>query len=426
MFKDLGLLIVDEEQRFGVADKEKIKAMKKNVDVLALSATPIPRTLHMSLAGIRDISVITTPPKDRLPIQTYVTSEDDDVVASVIRRELAREGKCFVIYNRVQSIDLVAGHIASLVPEAKIGVAHGQMNERALQNVIDKLFQGQYNVFVSTTLIENGIDLPSANSMIIFDADLLGLSQLYQLRGRIGRSDKLSYAYLLYKQGKLLTEESYKRLEAIKEFRELGSGFKISMRDLEIRGAGNVFGKEQHGHIEKVGYDMYVKLLNETIGQLQGKVKRETKPVKIELPVDAFIPENYVPVSEERIAYYVKISECSSRDDVRSVLQSLSEGFGDVPQSVVNLTKIALIKNLSEQFNIKTVKFDRDIKIELYKEENVVDARLVAVLAKFGASLRFENLPIIKIIKDRPLVKELDVLIEFLESAKSEKLGKSA
>lgn len=426
VFKDLGLLIVDEEQRFGVADKEKIKAMKKNVDVLALSATPIPRTLHMSLAGIRDISVITTPPKDRLPIQTYVTSEDDDVVASVIRRELAREGKCFVIYNRVQSIDLVAGHIASLVPEAKIGVAHGQMNERALQNVIDKLFQGQYNVFVSTTLIENGIDLPSANSMIIFDADLLGLSQLYQLRGRIGRSDKLSYAYLLYKQGKLLTEESYKRLEAIKEFRELGSGFKISMRDLEIRGAGNVFGKEQHGHIEKVGYDMYVKLLNETIGQLQGKVKRETKPVKIELPVDAFIPENYVTVSEERIAYYVKISECSSRDDVRSVLQSLSEGFGDVPQSVVNLTKIALIKNLSEQFNIKTVKFDRDIKIELYKEENVVDARLVAVLAKFGASLRFENLPIIKIIKDRPLVKELDVLIEFLESAKSEKLGKSA
>lgn len=426
IFKDLGLLIVDEEQRFGVADKEKIKSLKKNIDVLALSATPIPRTLHMSLAGIRDISVITTPPKDRLPIQTYVAEEDDDVIASVIRRELARGGKCFVIYNRVQSIGLIAGHIASLVPEAKIGVAHGQMTERALQGVIDKLFNGEYNVFVSTTLIENGIDLPSANSMIIFDSDLLGLSQLYQLRGRIGRSDKLSYAYLLFKHGKLLTEESYKRLEAIREFRELGSGFKISMRDLEIRGAGNVFGKEQHGHIEKVGYDMYVKLLGETIGQLQGKTKRETKPVKIELPVDAFIPENYVCGSEERISYYVKISECTTREEVASVLQSLSEGYGDVPQSVVNLSKIALIKNLAEQFNVKTVKFDGDVKFELYKEENIVDQRLVSVLSKFGASLRFENLPIIKLAKDRPLVKELDVLIDFLESAKNEKLAQNA
>lgn len=425
-FKDLGLLIIDEEQRFGVADKEKIKALKKNIDVLALSATPIPRTLHMSLAGIRDISVITTPPKDRLPIQTYVTEEDDDVVASVIRRELARGGKCFVIYNRVQSIDLVAGHIASIVPEAKIGVAHGQMTERALQSVIDRLFNGEYNVFVSTTLIENGIDLPSANSMIIFDADLLGLSQLYQLRGRIGRSDKLSYAYLLFKHGKLLTEESYKRLEAIKEFRELGSGFKISMRDLEIRGAGNVFGKEQHGHIEKVGYDMYVKLLNETIGQLQGKQKRDAKPVKIELPVDAFIPENYVEQSEERISYYVKISECATREEVASVLQSLSEGYGDTPQSVVNLAKIALIKNLAEEFDVKAVKFDGDIKFELYKEENVVDKRLVSVLSRFGASLRFENLPIIKLAKDRPLVKELDVIIDFFESAKTEKLAQNA
>lgn len=426
VFKDLGLLIVDEEQRFGVADKEKIKALKKNIDVLALSATPIPRTLHMSLAGIRDISVITTPPKDRLPIQTYVAEEDDDIVASVIRRELARGGKCFVIYNRVQSISLIAGHIASLVPEAKIGVAHGQMTERQLQSVIDKLFKGEYNVFVSTTLIENGIDLPSANSMIIFDSDLLGLSQLYQLRGRIGRSDKLSYAYLLFKHGKLLTKESYKRLEAIKEFRELGSGFKISMRDLEIRGAGNVFGKEQHGHIEKVGYDMYVKLLNETIGQLQGKTKRDVKPVKIELPVDAFIPENYIEGNEERIAYYVKISECSTREEVSSVLQSLAEGYGDVPQSVVNLAEIALIKNLAEQFNIKTVKFDGDIKFELYKEENVVDSRLVSALSKFGASLRFENLPIIKLTKDRPLIKELDVIIDFLESAKTEKLVQNA
>lgn len=423
-FKDLGLLIVDEEQRFGVADKEKIKTIKKNVDVLALSATPIPRTLHMSLAGIRDISLITTPPRDRLPIQTYVTDEDDEIIKSVLKRELARSGKAFVIYNRVQSIDFIAAHISKLVPEAKIGLAHGQMNERALEKVIDRLFNNEFNVFISTTLIENGIDLPSANTMIIFDADRLGLSQLYQLRGRIGRSDKLSYAYLFYKEGKNLTDEAYKRLEAIKEFRELGSGFKISMRDLEIRGAGNVFGKQQHGHIEKVGYDMYVKLLNQTINELQGKQQREAKPIKIDLPLDAYIPENYIENSDDRISYYMQISQQQSLEEMQSLLQALAQAFGDVPQSVVNLAKIALIKNLASEFDVKSVKFDGAIKMELYKSGEVVDKRLVGVLSKYGASLRFENLPIIRIAKDTSLSKLLDKVIDMFTEARDENLKK--
>lgn len=419
-FKDLGLLIVDEEQRFGVADKEKIKKIKSNIDVLALSATPIPRTLHMSLSGIRDISTITTPPKDRLPIQTYVTGEDDEIAASVLKRELARGGKAFVIYNRVQSIDLVAGHIAQIVPGASIGVAHGQMAERNLQSVVEKLFKGEYNIFVSTTLIENGIDLPSANTMIIYDADRLGLGQLYQLRGRIGRSDKLSYAYLFYKDGKTLTDEAYKRLEAIKEFKELGSGFKISMRDLEIRGAGSVFGKQQHGHIEKVGYDMYIKLLNEAVSELQGKKVKEIKPIRIDLPLNAFIPENYIENSDDRIAYYVQISQQQDKEGMQNLLQSLSEAFGDVPQSIVNLAKIALIKNLAANFDVKTIKSDGGIVMELYKTSQVVDKRLVGVLNDYNASLRFENLPIIKLHKDRPLNVLLDKLIDMLTQAKDE------
>ena len=420
IFKDLGLLIIDEEQRFGVADKEKIKAIRNNIDVLALSATPIPRTLHLSLSGIRDISVITTPPKDRLPIQTYVTSEDDEIILSVLKRELSRGGKAFVIYNRVQSIFNVAKRISYMLPEARIGVAHGQMNEKELKSVIEKLFNDQYDIFVSTTLIENGIDLPSANTMVIFDADTLGLGQLYQLRGRIGRSDKLSYAYLLYKPGKSLTLDAYKRLEAIREFKELGSGFKISMRDLEIRGAGNVFGKEQHGHIEKVGYDMYVKLLNETIGELQGKNMKKMKPINIDLPVNAFISEEYIQSNEERISLYVKISEISKREDMLNVIQSLKDAYGDVPNEVVNLAKIALIKNLASCFNVKSIIYDGDIKIVLYKEEEVIDKRLISILSKYGASLRFENLPIIKVPKNGSIIISLDNLISLFEDAQNE------
>ncbi len=418
VFKDLGLLVIDEEQRFGVMAKEKIKNLRKNIDVLALSATPIPRTLHMSLSGIRDISVIATPPKDRLPIQTYVTEQDDEIVSSVLKRELARGGKAFVIYNRVQSIFSIASHIAKLVPEANIGVAHGQMSEKELQSVIDRLFQGYFNVFVSTTLIENGIDLPSANTMIVFDSDLLGLGQLYQLRGRIGRSDKLSYAYLFYKSGKLLTENSYKRLESIKEFKELGSGFKISMRDLEIRGAGNIFGKEQHGHIEKIGYDMFIKLLNETVNELSGNKVAKERPVRIDLPVDAFIPDEYIPTSEQRIDYYMKISQISSIEQMESIFVSLSDGYGDVPFQTVNLAKIAYIKNLASLFGVKEIKCKDEVNIVLYKDDEIADKRLVGVLSSHNASLKFENLPIIKMQKLKPMQKTLDNIISFFEDAK--------
>lgn len=418
VFKDLGLLVIDEEQRFGVVAKEKIKNIRKNIDVLALSATPIPRTLHMSLSGIRDISVIATPPRDRLPIQTYVAEEDDEITKSVLLREIARGGKAFVIYNRVQSIFNVASNLMKMLPQAKIGVAHGQMSEKELQSVIDKLFKGEYNVFISTTLIENGIDLPSANTMIIYDADLLGLGQLYQLRGRVGRSDKLSYAYLFYKSGKLLTEASYKRLEAIKEFHDLGSGFKIAMRDLEIRGAGNIFGKEQHGHIEKVGYDMFVKLLNETVGEISGQKTALERPVKIDLPLDAYIPETYLSTSEQRISYYMKISEISSREQMQGVLESLQDGFGDVPVQTENLVKIAYIKNLAMKFGVKEVKMRGDeINIVLYKDEKIADERLVKVLSNHNASLRFENLPIIKMPRNKTMSKSLDGIIDFFEMA---------
>ena len=275
-------------------------------------------------------------------------------------------------------------------------------------------------MFVSTTLIENGIDLPSANTMIIFDADLLGLSQLYQLRGRIGRSDKLSYAYLFYKGDKLLTQESYKRLEAIKEFRELGSGFKISMRDLEIRGAGNIFGKQQHGHIEKVGYDMFIKLLNETVSELSGSKTVQERPIRIDLPVDAFIPETYISTSEQRINIYMRISEIASSEQMQSLFESLKDGYGDLPPETENLAKIAYIKNLASNFGVKEVKAAAgEIQIVLYKDEEVVDKRLLDVLSKHGASLRFENLPIIKLPRAKTMSKTLNQIIEFFEDAKN-------
>ncbi len=419
-FKNLGLLVVDEEQRFGVADKEKIKDLKKNVDVLALSATPIPRTLHMSLAGIRDISIIDTPPKDRLPIQTYVAEESDELIENVAKRELSRNGKVFIIYNRVMDIYGFAERVKALLPESKVGVAHGQMTSSELKKIIDKLYRDEYNVFISTTLIENGIDLPTANSMIIINADKLGLSQMYQLRGRIGRSDKLAYCYLMYERGKALTMDAYKRLDAIKEFRQLGSGFKVAMRDLEIRGAGNIFGKEQHGHIEKVGYDMYVKLLDEVVKEIKGEKKKEKKDVKLNVSIDAYIPEGYIPTSEERIAYYVKISDVLSRDDILSVLDSLRQGFGQVPFETENLCYLAYLKNLAGEHNIESIKINRaECKIYLEKQEDIVEKSLVENLDEFGGAIKFEKLPVITFKTQGKVKNDVLKLINFFEKAKN-------
>ena len=294
VFKDLGLLVLDEEQRFGVADKEKIKSLKNNIDVLTLSATPIPRTLNMALTGIRDISIIETPPKERIAVKTYVQEESDTLILNACKKELLRGGQVLFVYNRVQNIYEQAERIKALLPEARVGVAHGQMPERLLEETIMKLYNKEYDILVATTLIESGIDLPLANTLIVIDADRLGLSELYQLRGRIGRSDRSSYAYFTYNPSKVLTTDAYKRLQAILEFTELGSGFKIAMRDLEIRGAGDILGKEQHGHLEKVGYDLYCKLLNEAVNELKGQKVKDYKPVKIDILASASLPKNYV------------------------------------------------------------------------------------------------------------------------------------
>lgn len=421
-FKDLGLLVLDEEQRFGVKDKEKIKKMKTDIDVLTLSATPIPRTLHMSLTGIRDISVIATPPRDRLPIQTYVSPYSDQLLQDVVSRELSRNGKALVLFNRVAEIYQFRNHVASLLPQAKIGVEHGQMMEKELAKAINDLYEDKFNLFISTTLIENGVDLPTLNTLFVVDCDMLGLSQLYQIRGRIGRSDKLAYAYLTYNGGKVLTEDAYKRLEAIKEFRELGSGFKIAVRDLEIRGAGNILGKEQHGHMQKVGYDMYVRLLEEVTKELSGEKTHSEKEIKMELVLDAYISEEYIPSQEERIVFYNKISNIASKDAYEQVTAQLRESNGDLPVEVENLCKIAYLKNLASLFNVQKIKINNtDCSVYFYKSEDIIDERLSNVGKFYDTYLKFENVPVLKVNAKGKVVDKVNLLIEMFENALSSK-----
>lgn len=418
IFKDLGLLILDEEQRFGVADKEKIKELKKDVDVLSLSATPIPRTLNMAMTGIRDISIIETPPKNRLPIQTYVTEESDALIEDACTRELARGGQVLIVYNRVESIYDVCNRVQNMLPNARIGVAHGQMPEKMLEDVIIKLYDGEYDILIATTLIESGIDLPLANTLIVLNSDMLGLAQLYQLRGRIGRSDKLAYAYFTYNPNKILTEDAYKRLDAIMEFSELGSGFKIAMRDLEIRGAGNVLGKEQHGHMEKVGYDMYCKLLDEAVKSLKGEDKKQELPLKVDIVCPAYIPEDYMAGQEERIKAYSEISEISSLGDIEVLSKQYEEAFGKLPQQIEYLMKIALIKNLCLTIGAKRIFLDsNNAKIFMYKTQDIVPKKVATTIENYKdyAVLRFEEVPIIVFdIKNKTLKDKLDFVIKFL------------
>lgn len=417
-FKDLGLLVLDEEQRFGVKDKEKIKKFKTDIDVLTLSATPIPRTLHMSLSGIRDISVIATPPKERLPIQTYVSPYNDDLLKDVVSRELSRGGKALLLFNRVADIYSFRAHIESLLPSASIGVAHGQMMENELAKVIDELYSDKYNVFISTTLIENGVDLPTLNTLFVVDCDMLGLSQLYQIRGRIGRSDKLAYAYLTYDGGKVLTEDAYKRLDAIKEFRELGSGFKIAMRDLEIRGAGNILGKEQHGHMQKVGYDMYVKLLEEVTKELSGQKTAEKKETKMELVLDAFISDEYVSSQEERIVFYNKISQISSAEEYKKVVEDLVESCGEMPVEVENLCKIAYLKNLASELNVSKIRINsNECTVYFYKSKEIIDERLAKAIEFYETKLAFEDVPVLKVLYQGKNIAKVDHLLEIFTNA---------
>lgn len=417
-YHDLGLLILDEEQRFGVEHKEKIKDKHRNVDVLTLSATPIPRTLNMSLSGLRDISVIETPPRDRLPIQTYIAQQSDQLFKDVLSREIARGGQAFVVYNRVESIEEFASHIRKLLPNARVGVSHGQMQERLLENVIDRLYKGQYDILISTTLIENGINLPLANTMVVVEADRLGLSQLYQLRGRIGRSDRLSYAYLTYIKDKHLTDDAYRRLEAMKEFSQLGSGFKIAMRDLELRGAGNIFGKEQHGHIAKVGYDMFVKLLDEEVKDLKGEKVRGKRDVKLEISISAYIGEQYISDEQQRIAYYTKISEISSREEMTSLEESLTDGYGQLPKEVKALCRLALLRNLAGNFDVKKIRINKfETLVFLDKKEDIIDERLAKHLAEFDGKLTFDSQIKLKFDFSCSVEEKLEKMINFFEKA---------
>lgn len=369
-FKDLGLLILDEEQRFGVEHKEKLKNIKNNIDVITLSATPIPRTLYMSLIGVRDISYLNTPPRERIPTQTTIIDFSDALLVSACKKELERGGQVLIVYNRVESIYDFYGKVKKLLGEdVSIGVAHGQMTAKELEDSIYKVFTRQTQVLISTVLIENGIDLPFANTLIVIDADKLGLSQLYQLRGRIGRSNLSSFAYFTFERNKALSEEAYRRLDALLEFSDMGSGYKIAMRDLEIRGAGDILGARQSGHIEKVGYDLYIKLLNEAISELKGETKQEAKEVKLDIGINAYLPKEYVVREENRISCYTRISKINSQEQLQETFDYLQDAYGDLPLVTKQLCLVAYIKNMCQRLSIKSLVINSFFaKIKVYDE----------------------------------------------------------
>ena len=389
-FKDLGLLIIDEEQRFGVAHKEKIKHLKENVDVLTLTATPIPRTLHMSLAGIRDMSVLEEPPVDRMPIQTYVMEYNEEMVREAINRELARNGQVYYVYNRVTDIDEVAGRVQALVPDAVVTFAHGQMREHELERIMADFINGEIDVLVSTTIIETGLDIPNANTMIIHDADRMGLSQLYQLRGRVGRSNRTSYAFLMYKRDKLLREEAEKRLQAIREFTELGSGIKIAMRDLEIRGAGNVLGAEQHGHMEAVGYDLYCKMLNQAVLALKGEtLEEDSYETVVECDIDAYIPGRYIKNEYQKLDIYKRISAIETEEEYMDMQDELMDRFGDIPHSVENLLKIAAIRALAHRAYVTEVVINRqEVRLTMYQKARLRVEKIPDLVRSYKGDLK--------------------------------------
>ena len=386
-FKDLGLLILDEEQRFGVADKEKIKRLKVNVNVLTLSATPIPRTLHMSMIGIRDISVLDTPPAMRIPVQTYVTEYTESLLSDAVTREINRGGQVFIVYNRVETIDKFAASVKAVLPDVRLAVAHGQMTEEKLERIINGFICGEVDVLISTAIIENGIDMPNANTMIVMDSDRFGLSQLYQLRGRVGRSDRLAYVYFTFDGRKLLTETAYKRLDAITEYTEFGSGFRIAMRDLEIRGAGNVLGREQHGHIEKVGYDTYCKLLEEAVKELSGSGEfEELQEVKVNTDFNAFIPESYIADGDWRMRVYSRISRIETNAERLSLIKDLEDIYGKIPPPADNLILIALVKNLAAKIGASSVTLKKDeCSVNFAKTHSIPASAAALAGARFKA-----------------------------------------
>ncbi|NLM28569.1 MAG: transcription-repair coupling factor [Clostridiaceae bacterium] len=390
-FKDLGLLVIDEEQRFGVEHKEKIKSMYPSVDILTLSATPIPRTLHMSLTGLRDISTIEEPPEQRYPVQTYILEYRDDVVEDAIKREIARDGQVFYLYNRVKGIQAKAAQLQELVPQAKIGYAHGQMSERQLEKVILSFLNREFDVLVCTTIIENGIDMPNVNTIIVENANRLGLAQLYQLRGRVGRSNRLAYAYLTYRKDKVLNEIAEKRLKAIREFTEFGSGFKIAMRDLQIRGAGNLLGPEQHGHMEAVGYDTYIKLLDEAVKELKGQTHiEEEKEVFVEFKMDAYLEKTYIADEKARLDMYKTIAALETEEEAIDLRDELIDRYGNIPEAASNLIDIALVKNMAGECGFNMIKQKEDMVVLYFADKNNLPLALLnELISKEKGKLMF-------------------------------------
>lgn len=414
IFHDLGLLILDEEQCFGVEAKEKLRSLKSSVDTLTMTATPIPRTLHMSLSGIREMSLINTPPVKRIPVQTYVIEESDALVRDAVLKELSRGGQTFILYNRVETINGFYGHIASLLPEARIVVCHGQMEKRVLENNIMAFYNGEYDVLLCTTIIENGIDLPNANTLIVIDADKFGLFTLYQLKGRVGRSDKMAHAYFTFKPDKVISEPAYKRLSALIEHNELGSGYKIAMRDLEIRGAGNVLGKEQHGHMDKIGYELYSKLLKEQLGEVTKEYETE-----LDVRLDAFIPNDYIAVSSSRMDAYKNIAEITCDEDKTRITKELIETYGKLPEEVKNLIAVAELKYLAKRLEAVKVTVAKDQSTIILKDINCFEGGGInSALDKYKnfATLSFDVNPTVTVrgLAKSPIVN-LALATEFIK-----------
>lgn len=425
-FKNLGLLIIDEEQRFGVKHKEQIKQLRSNIDVLTLSATPIPRTLHMSMIGVRDMSIISEPPGDRLPIQTYVIEYNEGLIKDAIEKEMSRKGQVYYVHNRVVDIDATAAGLQRLLPEARIAVAHGQMSERHLENIMVEFVNREYDILVCTTIIETGMDIPNVNTLIVDNADRLGLAQLYQLRGRIGRSNKISFAYITYEKDKMLSEIADKRLRAIKEFTEFGSGFKIAMRDLEIRGCGNILGAEQHGHMLEIGYDLYVKYLDRAVKELQGKEIEEDIEITVDLNVDGYIPSTYIENEEQKIEIYKKIAATDSKDDILDITEEIIDRYGNIPIQVNNLLKISYIKSLSKKLRIKAISQTANrVNIEMISEKDLNQEIIEFLMKNYYNKISFVGTkePIIKYKLDsldqEKILDELEKILEILSNFKA-------
>ena len=414
-FKSLGLLIIDEEHRFGVKDKEKIKSLKTNVDVLTMTATPIPRTLHMSIVGIRDMSCLYEPPQNRRPVQTYVLEYDSEVIKEAITKELERNGQVFYLFNNVEGIERKAKEIESLVPEAKVTYAHGKMTGKEIEEIMMDFIAGNTNVLVCTTILESGIDIPNANTIIVENADKLGLAQLYQIRGRVGRSNKQAYAYITYKRDKIINEAADKRLKAIKEFTELGSGFKIAMRDLEIRGAGSLLGEMQHGHMDQVGYDTYCKLLDEVIKESKGIKVEEEQDITIDLNVSSYIPDSYINNNTQKIEVYQNIALCRSEEDIKNVTEDILDRFGKMPKEMFSLLGIARIKEKCKEIGITKITQKQE-KVVFYFNPESFTLDIADLIAKYNNRIKFStgiNPYITFTLKNTYNV--IDEIIEFLK-----------